>query len=259
MRCALDAGVCRRRRRGWHRSDRIQSERRTPVVGGGCNVQGLGALFGQRCTQNSWRCISAGRHLHTLLISLQCHECKTHSQVYHTELGSDEQNAAARTLLSSGASSAASSSSAVGDDKQHARWTAGANLQLRAPAVAASKATKKTSSGIGATEFADEPIVDESLSVQQRMQRAPRCCAVIDIRKRVRKGGLTWHAKGDYLCSVSIENAASAVLIHRLSRHQTQTPFAKSKGLVQCVLFHPEKPFLFVATQQHVRVRFWAC
>ena len=83
-----------------------------------------------------------------------------------------------------------------------------------------------------------------------------RCRVVIDLKKPLRRNGLTWHAKGDYLASNSIENAAAAVLIHRLSRRQTQTPFAKSKGLVQALLFHPEKPFLFVATNQHVRVRF---
>ena len=33
-----------------------------------------------------------------------------------------------------------------------------------------------------------------------------------------------------------------------------QVPFSKSKGLVQCVLFHPIRPMLFVATQQNVRV-----
>lgn len=42
--------------------------------------------------------------------------------------------------------------------------------------------------------------------------------------------------------------------IHQLSKHRTQNPFSKSKGLVQQVLFHPNKPFLFVATQRYVRV-----
>ncbi len=79
------------------------------------------------------------------------------------------------------------------------------------------------------------------------------------LSQRVRVNGLTWHAKGDYFASVTDENAASAVLIHRLARRQTQTPFAKSKGPVQAVLFHPDKPFLFVATQRHVRVRVCPC
>lgn len=33
-----------------------------------------------------------------------------------------------------------------------------------------------------------------------------------------------------------------------------QKPFSKKKGAVQQVLFHPTKPWFFVATQQHVRI-----
>ena len=32
------------------------------------------------------------------------------------------------------------------------------------------------------------------------------------------------------------------------------SPFAKSKGRVEDVSFHPRKPWLFVATQRHVRI-----
>merc|ERR1712137_413175 len=35
---------------------------------------------------------------------------------------------------------------------------------------------------------------------------------------------------------------------------RSQLPFSKSKGQVQTVLFHPIRPYLFVATQKHVRV-----
>ena len=45
-----------------------------------------------------------------------------------------------------------------------------------------------------------------------------------------------------------------AVLVHQLSKHTTQNPFRKNRGRVVRVLFHPLKPFLFVATQNHVRV-----
>ena len=45
-----------------------------------------------------------------------------------------------------------------------------------------------------------------------------------------------------------------AVLVHQLSKHSTQNPFRKNRGRVVRVLFHPLKPFLFVATQNHVRV-----
>ena len=63
-----------------------------------------------------------------------------------------------------------------------------------------------------------------------------------------------WQTKGDYFVSVSPKAGASAVLIHQLSKGNSQQPFSKSKGEAQLACFHPNKPFLFVASQQHVRV-----
>lgn len=63
-----------------------------------------------------------------------------------------------------------------------------------------------------------------------------------------------WHAKGDYFVSVSPKAGAASVLIHQLSKGNSQQPFSKSKGETQLACFHPNKPFLFVASQQHVRV-----
>ncbi|KAG1688024.1 hypothetical protein DVH05_004434 [Phytophthora capsici] len=65
---------------------------------------------------------------------------------------------------------------------------------------------------------------------------------------------VAWHYKGDYLSTVAPGAGSSAVLIHQLSKRKTQNPFQKSVGQVQCVLFHPSKPFFFHATQRHVRV-----
>lgn len=65
---------------------------------------------------------------------------------------------------------------------------------------------------------------------------------------------VTWHGKGDYFASVMPDGLNRSVLISQLSKRRSQIPFTKSKGLVQCVLFHPIKPFLFVATQRHVRI-----
>jgi ribosome biogenesis protein ERB1 len=39
-----------------------------------------------------------------------------------------------------------------------------------------------------------------------------------------------------------------------LTKASSQSPFKKSPGIVQKVLFHPLKPFLFVATQKSIRV-----
>lgn len=58
---------------------------------------------------------------------------------------------------------------------------------------------------------------------------------------------VNWHGRGDYFATVMPDGANRSTLIHQLSKRRTQIPFSKSKGLVQCVLFHPVKPCLFVA------------
>jgi len=63
-----------------------------------------------------------------------------------------------------------------------------------------------------------------------------------------------WHHKGDYLASVAPDGASRAVLLHQVSKRQSGSPFAKSKGRVEAAAFHPTKPYLFVATQRHVRM-----
>ncbi|KAK3279018.1 Ribosome biogenesis protein 1 [Cymbomonas tetramitiformis] len=65
---------------------------------------------------------------------------------------------------------------------------------------------------------------------------------------------LAWHHRGDYFTSVAPMGGPFAVLVHQLSKQATQNPFRKNKGRVLRAIFHPSKPFFFVATQQHVRV-----
>jgi len=65
---------------------------------------------------------------------------------------------------------------------------------------------------------------------------------------------VTWHAKGDYLATVSPDANTRAILIHQISKQQTQNPFSKSKGKIQCVQFHPVRPQFYVATQTHIRI-----
>lgn len=65
---------------------------------------------------------------------------------------------------------------------------------------------------------------------------------------------VTWHGKGDYFASVMPDGQNRSVVISQLSKRRSQLPFTKSKGLVQCVMFHPVRPMLFVATQRHVRI-----
>ena len=65
---------------------------------------------------------------------------------------------------------------------------------------------------------------------------------------------ISWHGKGDYFATMLPEGAQRSVIIHQLSKWRSQLPFSKSKGQVQSVIFHPVRPFLFVATQKHVRI-----
>jgi len=63
-----------------------------------------------------------------------------------------------------------------------------------------------------------------------------------------------WHRRGDYFVTVTPKANAAAVLIHQLSKGSSQQPFSKNKGDISCACFHPNKPFLFVANNSHVRI-----
>jgi hypothetical protein len=52
------------------------------------------------------------------------------------------------------------------------------------------------------------------------------------------------------VCSLWLAAGAETsggVWIHQLSRRHSQAPFKKVKGAIQLVLFHPTKPYFFVA------------
>ncbi|CAL1272593.1 unnamed protein product [Larinioides sclopetarius] len=65
---------------------------------------------------------------------------------------------------------------------------------------------------------------------------------------------IAWHAKGDYFATVVPNSGFRSIVIHQLSKFRSQVPFQKLKGNVQCVLFHPLRPFFFVATQKHIKM-----
>ena len=71
------------------------------------------------------------------------------------------------------------------------------------------------------------------------------------LRKPVRV--ISWHRRGEYLSTVSPQAQSSAVAIHTLSKHVTQLPFRKLKGLAQWASFHPSQPIFLVATQRYIR------
>lgn len=65
---------------------------------------------------------------------------------------------------------------------------------------------------------------------------------------------INWHKKGDYLITVQPNSGSTAILIHQLSKHMTQSPFGKSKGIIMDCKFHPFKPQIAIATQRVIRV-----
>lgn len=64
---------------------------------------------------------------------------------------------------------------------------------------------------------------------------------------------LSWHRRGDFLCTVSPTGQRSSVAIHTLSKHLSQIPFRRLPGLAQAAHFHPSRPYFFVATQRMIR------
>jgi len=107
----------------------------------------------------------------------------------------------------------------------------------------------------GSEEIQEEnEAIDANLPVfaAKSSAKAPSVArVVIEMNKRIKS--VVWHVKGDYFSTVSPQSSTTSVLIHRLSRAQSFAPFTKSKGLVQAVVFHPERPFFFVASQRHIR------
>ncbi len=76
--------------------------------------------------------------------------------------------------------------------------------------------------------------------------------AIITCSKTVKR--LSWHRRGDYFVTVSPESSNTSVLIHQVSKHSSQSPFRKSRGIIQDAKFHPFKPELYVATQISIRI-----
>jgi ribosome biogenesis protein ERB1 len=77
----------------------------------------------------------------------------------------------------------------------------------------------------------------------------------LEMKLREQVTNFAWHYKGDYLATLTTPEAgAQAVAIHQISKGKTQCPFGRNPGRVQSLSFHPSRPFLFVVTQQHIKV-----
>ncbi|KAJ2720021.1 Ribosome biogenesis protein erb1 [Coemansia sp. Benny D115] len=107
-----------------------------------------------------------------------------------------------------------------------------------------------------AAAAAEAEAVDDRLPVSWDMptsaEQSSGMHVVITMHKTAKS--VAWHRRGDYLATLTAEEGGSAVLIHQLSRHKSQRPFRSLKGAVQCIRFHPTRPWFLVATQRYVRI-----
>lgn len=75
---------------------------------------------------------------------------------------------------------------------------------------------------------------------------------IIECRKTIKK--LSWHRKGDYFVTTSPNSGNVSILIHQVSKHLSQSPFRKAKGIMMDAKFHPFRPQLFVASQRYIKI-----
>jgi ribosome biogenesis protein ERB1 len=73
----------------------------------------------------------------------------------------------------------------------------------------------------------------------------------IEVRSAIKV--INWHRRGDYFATVSPRGQSTAVAIHTVSKHLTQLPFRRLKGIAQTAQFHPSKAIFFVATRNTIR------
>lgn len=108
-----------------------------------------------------------------------------------------------------------------------------------------------TGRAAGAVKWMTQESEDSTKPLSKHARKAGPVC-ILKMNKDVTS--VRWQIKGDYFLSVSPKAGASAILIHQLSKASSQQPFSKAKGEPQLACFHPNKPFLFVANQQHIRI-----
>ena len=104
-----------------------------------------------------------------------------------------------------------------------------------------------------AANNASKPSKDASITWAKAGSRLEESGVLVKITLRKAVKVISWHRRGDYFATVSPQGSSSAVAIHTLSKHLTQFPFRKLRGLTQSAQFHPLKPIFFVATKEAIR------
>ncbi|CAG4933037.1 unnamed protein product [Parnassius apollo] len=160
---------------------------------------------------------------------------------------------------------------ALGCAVSRVAWTPAAGLSLLAAAAGTRLLLLNPGAGVGAHRvaqrtddlLADPPpardvVMDERTAACVQWEAADAAQWARGVRVVVTHFKpllhLSWHARGDYLAATVEDGGARGVLVHQLSRRRSQLPFRRAPGRLQCAVFHPHRPLLFVATQRVVRV-----
>ncbi|KAA8493052.1 Ribosome biogenesis protein ERB1 [Porphyridium purpureum] len=102
------------------------------------------------------------------------------------------------------------------------------------------------------SEASEEEVVGNGVKDEPKVSRQV-CALVIGHSHDVKS--VDWHKRGDYVVCATRDTGGGSILMHRISRRQSQRPCPRAiSSKAQIVLFHPSRPYLFVASQQHVRV-----
>ncbi|KAJ2554321.1 Ribosome biogenesis protein erb1 [Coemansia sp. RSA 1933] len=110
--------------------------------------------------------------------------------------------------------------------------------------------------GFGSQAKDDDDVDDSSVKVSWDMPTSAEQAAGIrvSISMHMTAKSVAWHRRGDYLGTLASTSSASSVLIHQISKHKSQHPFRRLKGVVQSIKFHPTRPWFLVTTQRYVRI-----
>eukprot|EP00252_Welwitschia_mirabilis_P007906 TRINITY_DN19604_c0_g1_i1.p1 TRINITY_DN19604_c0_g1~~TRINITY_DN19604_c0_g1_i1.p1 ORF type:complete len:727 (-),score=145.50 TRINITY_DN19604_c0_g1_i1:175-2355(-) len=147
---------------------------------------------------------------------------------------------------------------------QHIAWNPISELGILAVAVDTELVLLKTAVGEGSTQekVSDLLKIKESSPHDDSLESARPLVHWVQHEKfhgiklthYKRVSSVSWHHKGDYFTTVAPDGESKAVLIHQLSKQQTQNPFKKMHGRVVTAVFHPTRPIFFVSTKTHVRI-----
>jgi ribosome biogenesis protein ERB1 len=167
-----------------------------------------------------------------------------HVLLLHTHTGSDAETHDLQDLLvtRSAAAAAAAAAAAPQSAKTAVQW------RVLDDGVSFTPPEERKDEEDDEVEVADPATLEAPLDAARDAKKTLSAVSVV-VGHHVKT--LTWHHKGDYFATVSTDTSARAVLIHRISQRQSQCPFAKAKGIPQCVLFHPDRPFFLLARCVH--------